>query len=233
MRHYLYRHIRLDKNEPFYVGVGTKPLRTHNSVKSEYRRAYETNRKESHIWNNIVNKTSYEVEILLESNDYNFIKQKEIEFIFLYGRLNNNTGILSNMTNGGDGFIGYIPSKEKIEKHRQFMLGKKQPESQIKKRALSRKGYTHSNETKNKISKAHMGKTPSKEHFDKLIKGVIKARSKPILQYNLDGSFVREWDSATIAGKALGVHLSGIRNCISGIQKTAKNFIWKTKNIVS
>ena len=23
-KHYLYRHIRLDKNEPFYIGVGTK-----------------------------------------------------------------------------------------------------------------------------------------------------------------------------------------------------------------
>jgi hypothetical protein len=24
MNHYLYRHIRLDKNEPFYIGIGTK-----------------------------------------------------------------------------------------------------------------------------------------------------------------------------------------------------------------
>lgn len=23
-KHYLYRHIRLDKNEPFYIGIGTK-----------------------------------------------------------------------------------------------------------------------------------------------------------------------------------------------------------------
>lgn len=24
-KYYLYRHIRLDKNQPFYIGIGTKP----------------------------------------------------------------------------------------------------------------------------------------------------------------------------------------------------------------
>ena len=38
--HYLYRHIRLDKNEPFYIGIGTKKENTKfNSIKSEYSRA--------------------------------------------------------------------------------------------------------------------------------------------------------------------------------------------------
>ena len=32
---YLYRHIRLDKNEPFYIGIGSNEL-------NNYKRAYLT-----------------------------------------------------------------------------------------------------------------------------------------------------------------------------------------------
>lgn len=229
MKHYLYRHIRLDKNEPFYIGIGTKQPRIHNSIKSEYRRAYETNRKESYIWNKIVSKTSYEIEILFESDDYEFIKQKEIEFISLYGRINNGTGILSNMTDGGDGFIGYVPSKEKIAKHKIFMTGRKQSQEEIQKRIESRKGYLHSEETKLKISNSHKGKKPSKEHLEKLYKGQILANSKPINQYDLKGNFIRGWQSATIAAKEINLHPTSIRHCVQGKTKTSGGYIWKSQ----
>lgn len=229
MRHYLYRHIRLDKNEPFYIGIGTKQLRAHNSIKSEYRRAYETNRKESYIWNNIVSKTSYEIEILFESDDYEFIKEKEIEFICLYGRINNNTGTLSNMTNGGDGFIGYVHSKEKIEKHKIFMTGRKQSQEEKQKRNESRKGYLHSEETKLKISNSHKGKKTSKEHLEKLYKGQLLANSKPILQYDLQGNFIKEWQSATVAAKEINLHPTSIRHCVQGKTKTSGGYVWKAQ----
>jgi hypothetical protein len=227
MRYYLYRHIRIDKNEPFYIGIGTKQSTKFNSAKSEYRRAYETSRKESYIWNNIVSKTDYEVQIIFESDDYNFIKGKELEFISLYGRIDKNTGVLSNMTNGGDGFIGYVPSKEKIEKHKLFMTGRKQSEEEKQKRNESRKGYMHSEETKIKMSNSHKGKKTSKEHLEKLQKGQILANSKPINQYDLEGNFIRDWQSATIAGKELNLHLTSIRNCVRGITKTSGGYIWK------
>lgn len=99
-KYYLYRHIRLDKNEPFYIGVGTTPKRKAISHEHYYRRAYNSSNRNT-IWKNITNKTDYEVEILLESDNYDFIKEKEIEFIKLYGRKDNNTGVLSNMTDGG------------------------------------------------------------------------------------------------------------------------------------
>jgi len=231
MRYYLYRHIRIDKNEPFYIGIGTKQARTFNSAKSEYRRAYETSRKESYIWNNIVSKTNYEVQIIFESDDYNFIKGKEEEFISLYGRIDKNTGVLSNMTNGGDGFIGYVPSKEKIEKHKLFMTGRKQSEEEKQKRNKSRKGYVHSEETKIKISNSHKGKKTSKEHLEKLQKGQILANSKPIDQYDLKGNFIRSWQSATFASKEIGVHPTTIRHCVQCKIKTAGGYIWKPSQI--
>lgn len=114
--HYLYRHIRLDKDEPFYIGIGTKTNTKFKTFTSEYRRAFSKQRKDSKIWNLIVNKTNYKVEILFESDNYEFIKEKEIEFISLYGRINNNTGILSNMTNGGDGSLGKVYDQSTINK---------------------------------------------------------------------------------------------------------------------
>jgi hypothetical protein len=103
----LYRHIRVDKNEPFYIGIGKNDKRQRQ--KETYRR--------NNIWNAIVAKTEYEIEILFEHDDYNFIKQKEKEFIKLYGRIDKKTGCLANMTDGGDGTTGNILT----EKHKNIL----------------------------------------------------------------------------------------------------------------
>ena len=50
---------------------------------------------------------------------------------------------------------------------------------------------------------------------------------KPILQFTLDGEFVREWPSATDVGR---VAVKSINNCLKGRHKTAYGYIWKYKN---
>lgn len=42
-KYYLYRHIRLDKNEPFYIGIGTK-----NKHKYPYFRAKSKAERNKH-----------------------------------------------------------------------------------------------------------------------------------------------------------------------------------------
>lgn len=230
MKHYLYRHIRLDKNEPFYVGIGTKQPRVHPHMRSEYRLAFDTNRKESSIWNKIVNKTEYRVEILFESDDYDLIKEKEKEFIILYGRINkDDKGTLANLTDGGDGFIGYKPSKEKIENHRKLMTGRIQSEEEKLKRNKSREGYLHSDETKKKMSESHKGKKINIEHYNKLLQGQLLSNSKSILQYDPYGNFIREWVSATEAARYLKIHMTSIRHCVQGKVNRAGGFIWIEK----
>ncbi len=98
--YYLYRHIRLDKNEPFYVGIGKKKDRNFLSINTEYHRAYYKNRKNK-TWLSICKKAGYKVEIILETNDSNFISEKEKEFILLYGRIDLKTGTLCNLCIGG------------------------------------------------------------------------------------------------------------------------------------
>lgn len=54
----------------------------------------------------------------------------------------------------------------------------------------------------------------------------------PVIQYDKDGKFVGEWESATDAEKALSGKFSGaISHCINGKTKTAFGFIWKFKEV--
>jgi len=85
----VYRHIRLDKNMPFYIGIST-------NNKRPYSRHSRNN-----YWKNIIAITNYEVDILFEDVDLSFALEKEKEFIILYGRKDIGTGYLANMSPGG------------------------------------------------------------------------------------------------------------------------------------
>ena len=131
---FVYRHIRLDTNQPFYVGIGKKPKK-YNGRNTEYKRAYNTSHRNSY-WKNIVNKTDYKIEILWESENLEEVQLKEIEFISLYGRKEDG-GTLANMTSGGEFTF------QDVYKYR--------------------KNFKHSEETKRKISKTKKGKRSSEE----------------------------------------------------------------------
>jgi|TARA_R110000824_G_scaffold84777_1_gene211209 hypothetical protein len=87
----VYRHIRKDKNIPFYIGIGSDRNRPYNK------------KDRSIFWKNIANKTEYFVDVLLDNLTKKEAVQKEIEFIKLYGRVDLKNGSLCNMTCGGEG----------------------------------------------------------------------------------------------------------------------------------
>lgn len=138
-KYYLYRHIRLDTNQPFYVGIGTVYEKdfTKDNMQGAYERAYHKHSR-NRFWKFIVEKSEYEVEIMLESDDYEFIKQKEIEFIALYGRRDLKTGILCNLTDGGDGNSGISDERRELMSlaMKGKMVGEKNP-------MFGRKGALH------------------------------------------------------------------------------------------
>ena len=53
--------------------------------------------------------------------------------------------------------------------------------------------------------------------------------SKPVLQYTLDGKFVREWPSAKQAEREGGFNHGHIAACCKGKKNKHHNFIWKYK----
>jgi hypothetical protein len=145
---YVYRHIRLDTNKVFYVGIG-------NDLK--YKRSFSKYNRNKH-WHNIVNKTQIEIEILFDDINYDEAKNKEIEFISLYGRRDLGIGTLVNMTNGGEGCLGMIVTEDVRNKISKNNKGKKISQETRDKISLSRKGFKHSDEVKKKIGDFKRGK---------------------------------------------------------------------------
>jgi len=135
----LYRHIRLDNNEVFYVGIG----------KNE-NRAYDTRR--SNIWKSITNKTDYEVQVLKSDLVWEDACELEKILISYYGRRDLGLGTLVNMTDGGDGTIGFTPTDE-----------------MNKKRSDKLKGRVFTQEHKDKISKALKGHKVSEKSLNALM----------------------------------------------------------------
>lgn len=185
---YLYRHIRLDKNEVFYVGIGS-------DNEYEYKRAY--NRKDrNRYWKHIIKVTDYEVEIVIDDLTWEQACEKEKEFIKLYGRKDLKTGTLVNLTDGGDGMFNPAEEiREKIREGNKKNAGKNHPNygkhrSEETKRKIGDKsklrcGDKHYNygkhlseETKKKIADANRkragenhplrGKPLSEEHKNKI-----------------------------------------------------------------
>ncbi len=133
---YVYRHIRLDTNEVFYVGIGSD---------DNYQRSKIIGHRNK-FWKNIINKTEYIIEIMLDNLTWRDACNKEIEFIKLYGRRDLNLGTLTNLTNGGEGSLGRESprkgikvSNETLEKMRLVSTGKKvSEETKLKLRIKSK-----------------------------------------------------------------------------------------------
>lgn len=69
--------------------------------------------------------------------------------------------------------------------------------------------------------------------FIELVENVIKCNKlthkKSILQFDLDGNFIREWDSAKTASLILSLFSGNITKCCKQKVKTCGGFIWKYK----
>jgi hypothetical protein len=88
----------------------------------------------------------------------------EIYCIQLYGRMDLGTGILRNLTNGGEGGSGIVISEETRRKQSEARLGEKNPrwgkshtQEARDKMARARKGTRHTQETRKKVSLSLIG----------------------------------------------------------------------------
>jgi hypothetical protein len=104
------------------------------------------------------------------------------------------------------------------------------PKSEEVKKKISKKlkGQVLSEETKKKMSESRMGHGWSDEAIENLKKAARK-RMRPVLQYDLDGNFIKEWGGFAEIVDELKVSKSPIYACCKGNAKKAHGFIWKYK----
>ena len=101
--YYVYRHLKLNTNEVFYIGMG-KEANFRRSRSKRYRNNY---------WHNIVNKYGYSVEIIATNLSEEDAIELEMFLIKQYGRKDLKTGSLINLTDGGEGVFN--PSKKSLD----------------------------------------------------------------------------------------------------------------------
>jgi len=119
---YVYAYLRKSDNSPYYIGKG------------KGSRAWDKNH--SVVIPKDESRISIIAENLSESDAFNL----EIKLISEFGRKDLGTGILRNMTNGGEGCSGRILSEELRSKISNTLKGKKKSKEAVAKRAKTRKG---------------------------------------------------------------------------------------------
>jgi hypothetical protein len=150
MEYYTYAYLRED-GTPYYIGKG-KGNRAHNQHKRKGIGFLPVPPKDRIIKlkQNLTEEEAF---------------KHEVYMISVFGRKDLGTGILINLTNGGEGPSGAIPwnigkklSQEIVEKIRKKATGRILDENTKQKMSKSHKGIKHTEETKKLISQKQLGK---------------------------------------------------------------------------
>lgn len=223
----VYRHI--SPSGKVYIGITSRdPKRRWNCGKSYEHCIKFYAAIQKYGWDNIKH------EILFTSLSEERAKKLEIELIRHYKWMS----ISYNLTDGGDGWLGYHHSDATKEKLSLLNSGENNPMygkhlSEEAKQKLHEQnlgelnpmfGKTHSEEAKQKISQKNKKSKP--EGFGDKIR---KARSKPIEQYDREGNLIACYESSKQAGAALSYDNSSITKCCNGKLAHYKGYIWKYK----
>lgn len=216
MEYYVYRHIRLDSNTPFYIGKGKD------------RRAY-TKSNRSHYWKNIVSKHGYRVEILkkdLEESQAFKLERKLIKVYKMYGYCE------VNFTEGGDGISGFKFSKKSRSKMSKAQSGKNNP--------MFRK--THSIEVRNKISKYSKNRKRTLAERKKLSNSrsgicftdqhkinLAIAKGSKLFEVYRNNTLIGTYINKSDCMRDLGLSVSSITRYLNGDRKH-KEYIFKIKD---
>jgi len=147
---YVYTYSYPDGGLPFYVGKGcgerdTKHLRSARCASESKSFNIRT------ILKLLRNNQEPVITRIVENVDEELALFIEEEFITKYGRRDLGTGVLTNLTNGGDGVSGFVRSEESKAKHSKSTTGTNHHFYGKKMKV----------ETKAKISKSHIGMKPS------------------------------------------------------------------------
>ena len=152
---------------------------------------------------------------IIEECEDNIIKEREKYYIKLYNSFNN--GLNSNKGGGGP-LYHTDQTKQKISEKGKLNKGKR-VNSHLKGRKLPQ---SHVESNKN-----NKGKRVNSHRKGKSFSGTMKS----ILQYDLEGNFIKEWNSI----KEININFNksesfpAIGKCCRGERKSQFGFIWEYK----
>lgn len=153
--YYVYEYVDPRNNQPFYIGKG-KGDRFSYHIKNldDGYNPHKTNKIKKILSENLEPIINIVVSGLTETEAFEI----ESSLITKFGRIDNKTGCLVNLTNGGEGQSGWIPG----DKYRKKMS---ESTSGVKNGMFGRK---HSEETKEKIRERAIGRKASDETKKKM-----------------------------------------------------------------
>lgn len=103
----------------------------------------------------------------------------------------------------------------KTEKMIKANIGRKKTDEEKRKNSESHKGKTLSEKTKQKMSESK--------------KGIKNSNTRKVLQFSINGEFIKEWEYIKKAIDELHLGKTGIVSCCQRRQKTAYGYIWMYK----
>jgi uncharacterized protein (UPF0248 family) len=166
------------------------------------------------------------------TDDSAFLMEKEL--IVKYGRKDLGTGILCNLTEGGEGAGNTNP--ESVERRAAKHRGMKRSEESKQRMSEAQQhlrmgGLVTSLETKEKMKNDPKRKMTQSQEIRN--KRRSSAKKVPILQCDIKGTVIQEWDSLSSAALALGTTPTNILTACKGLSKTHMGFVWKKRDMNS
>lgn len=159
MKYYVYELWDVIKGLPFYVGKGCGKRTSAHTSKSHLNSNTGNMLKKNVIKKMLSENNSPEVRYVIRTNDELIAYAEETRLILQYGRRDLNTGILTNLTNGGVGSLA--PGDETRYKMGSAKRGKVESIATRQRKSESLMGHTFAEETLKKMSLAKIGKVPA------------------------------------------------------------------------
>ena len=223
----IYKHLK-PCGEVFYIGIGQEEKR----AKSKSDR--------NNYWHNVVNKYGYEVQILKSDLTWEEACEMEKVLISWFGRRDLGLGTLVNLTDGGEGNVGWVASDEtraRMSKSKKGKLshnyGKKASKEAKEKMSISATGRKHSEESKekNRIASSNVSEETKLKRYLKnkglkrtpeQCKRISESKMNTLLLDVINGIYYKSMSEVC---RIFGYSRKGIIRKLDNIEKNDTNLI--------